>query len=182
MALPKPTITVATTSTATGRGARRRARPRCRSRAERGRAGAVRVWAAPFCQRRRGRWHRALPLPRNGAAPPAEGPGGPARHLAQHTGADVIGVDLAEEYVARARRLTDGVGLSDRAHFLQGKVSELPFPASSFDRAAAGSGRDRINGHDARRARPALGAVQDSRLDTADRPARKSRSRIRGLR
>ncbi|MCR3731931.1 SAM-dependent methyltransferase [Streptomyces umbrinus] len=63
------------------------------------------------------------------------GLGGPARHLAQQADVDVTGVDLTAEYVAVARWLTDRVGLSDRAHFLQGDVSALPFPGASFDRA-----------------------------------------------
>ncbi|MFC9645685.1 SAM-dependent methyltransferase [Streptomyces mirabilis] len=63
------------------------------------------------------------------------GLGGPARHLAQHAGADVTGVDLTEEYVDVARRLTDRVGLADRARFQQGDVTALPFPRASFDRA-----------------------------------------------
>ncbi|MET8808428.1 class I SAM-dependent methyltransferase [Streptomyces sp. NPDC004546] len=63
------------------------------------------------------------------------GLGGPARHLAQHAGADVTGVDLTEEYVDVARWLTDRVGLADRARFQQGDVTALPFPQASFDRA-----------------------------------------------
>ncbi|MFF3584672.1 SAM-dependent methyltransferase [Streptomyces mirabilis] len=63
------------------------------------------------------------------------GLGGPARHLAQHAGADVTGVDLTEEYVDVARRLTDRVGLTDRVRFQQGDVTALPFPQASFDRA-----------------------------------------------
>ncbi|WP_330280535.1 MULTISPECIES: class I SAM-dependent methyltransferase [unclassified Streptomyces] len=63
------------------------------------------------------------------------GLGGPARHLAQHAGADVTGVDLTEEYVDVARWLTDRVGLTGRARFQQGDVTALPFPRASFDRA-----------------------------------------------
>ncbi|MGW2052066.1 SAM-dependent methyltransferase [Streptomyces sp. NPDC001858] len=63
------------------------------------------------------------------------GLGGPARHLAQHAGVDVTGVDLTEEYVDVARRLTDRVGLADRVRFQQGDVTALPFPQGSFDRA-----------------------------------------------
>ncbi|MER5432255.1 class I SAM-dependent methyltransferase [Streptomyces sp. NPDC002588] len=63
------------------------------------------------------------------------GLGGPARHLARHAGVDVTGVDLTEEYVDVARRLTDRVGLADRARFQQGDVTALPFPQASFDRA-----------------------------------------------
>jgi SAM-dependent methyltransferase len=63
------------------------------------------------------------------------GLGGPARHLAQHSGADVTGVDLTEEYVDVARWLTDRVGLTGRARFQQGDVTALPFPLASFDRA-----------------------------------------------
>ncbi|MFI1031518.1 SAM-dependent methyltransferase [Streptomyces sp. NPDC020951] len=63
------------------------------------------------------------------------GLGGPARHLAQHAGVDVTGVDLTEEYVDVARRLTDRVGLADRVRFQQGDVTALSFPRASFDRA-----------------------------------------------
>ncbi|WP_406485752.1 class I SAM-dependent methyltransferase [Streptomyces phaeochromogenes] len=44
-------------------------------------------------------------------------------------------MDLTAEYVAVARWLTGRVGLGDQAHFLQGDVCALPFPAASFDRA-----------------------------------------------
>ncbi|MGW1563993.1 class I SAM-dependent methyltransferase [Streptomyces sp. NPDC002144] len=63
------------------------------------------------------------------------GLGGPARHLVQHAGADVTGVDLTEEYLDVARWLTDLVGLTGRARLQQGDVTELPFPQASFDRA-----------------------------------------------
>ncbi|MEV6992556.1 class I SAM-dependent methyltransferase [Streptomyces sp. NPDC093228] len=63
------------------------------------------------------------------------GLGGPARHLVQQADVDVTGVDLAAEYVAAARRLTDRVGLADRTHFVRGDVTELAFPAGNFDRA-----------------------------------------------
>ncbi|MEW2298571.1 class I SAM-dependent methyltransferase [Streptomyces sp. NPDC006655] len=68
------------------------------------------------------------------------GLGGPARHLAQHAGADVTGVDLTgvdltEEYVDVARWLTDRVGLTSRVRFQQGDVTALPFTRVSFDRA-----------------------------------------------
>ncbi|MFE2316502.1 class I SAM-dependent methyltransferase [Streptomyces sp. NPDC059441] len=53
----------------------------------------------------------------------------------QHAGADVTGVDLTEEYVDVARRLTGRVDLADRPRFQQGDVTALPFPRASFDRA-----------------------------------------------
>lgn len=61
------------------------------------------------------------------------GLGGRARHLAQHAGADVTGVDLTEEFVAVACRLPDRDGLTERVRFQQGDVTALPFPRASFD-------------------------------------------------
>lgn len=61
------------------------------------------------------------------------GIGGASRYLAASTGANVTGVDLTEEYVGVAKMLSERVGLSDRTHFRQGSVLDLPFGDGSFD-------------------------------------------------
>ena len=63
------------------------------------------------------------------------GLGGPARLFARQYGCSVIGLDLTPEYVSVAARLTELVGLQDRAEFRVGSALELPFAGSSFDRA-----------------------------------------------
>src|SRR5215204_3421180 len=63
------------------------------------------------------------------------GLGGPARLFARQYGCSVIGLDLTPEYVLVAARLTELVGLQDRAEFRVGSALELPFAGSSFDRA-----------------------------------------------
>ncbi|MEM9011883.1 MAG: class I SAM-dependent methyltransferase [Pseudomonadota bacterium] len=63
------------------------------------------------------------------------GIGGPARHIAQRYGCHVTGVDLTEEFVETARRLSDLVGMGDKVRFLQGSGTELPLEAGSVDLA-----------------------------------------------
>jgi SAM-dependent methyltransferase len=45
------------------------------------------------------------------------GQGGPGLWVARETGADVVGIDLAEAAIARARERTQQLGLAGRAHF-----------------------------------------------------------------
>jgi ubiquinone/menaquinone biosynthesis C-methylase UbiE len=71
--------------------------------------------------------HRVLDL--------GSGLGGPARYLADRYGVSVTGVDLTPECVDVASWLTQLVGLTSRVDFRQGNVTDLPFPAESFDRA-----------------------------------------------
>lgn len=61
------------------------------------------------------------------------GIGGPARTLADEYGCDVTGLDLTAEYVNAAQMLTERVGLSDKARFVQGSALEMPFDNDSFE-------------------------------------------------
>jgi ubiquinone/menaquinone biosynthesis C-methylase UbiE len=63
------------------------------------------------------------------------GLGGAARFIAGHYGCRVTGLDLTPEYVSVATRLTELVGLNDRAEFRVGSALDLPFPNEWFDRA-----------------------------------------------
>ncbi len=63
------------------------------------------------------------------------GIGGPARLVADETGATVTGIDLTPELVDTARALTDRVGLSGKASFRQGSALDMPLGAESFDGA-----------------------------------------------
>lgn len=62
------------------------------------------------------------------------GIGGPARYLAGRHGCRVVGLDLTPDYIATADALTRLVGLADRARFVTGSATSLPFDATSFDR------------------------------------------------
>jgi ubiquinone/menaquinone biosynthesis C-methylase UbiE len=61
------------------------------------------------------------------------GLGGSARYLAVEYRCRVTGIDLTQEYVNVANTLSDLVGLSERAEFLQGDALNLPFEEDSFD-------------------------------------------------
>lgn len=63
------------------------------------------------------------------------GIGGPARYLADRFGCRVTGIDLTEEFIDVARRLTDLVGMADRVDFELGNALAMPFDADSFDGA-----------------------------------------------
>jgi SAM-dependent methyltransferase len=63
------------------------------------------------------------------------GIGGPARLFASQFGAHVVGVDVTEEFVGTAASLTARCGLGDLATFAVASALDLPFDASSFDRA-----------------------------------------------
>jgi len=65
----------------------------------------------------------------------ASGPGASALQLAQDTGCDVIGVDLAADSVAAATRAAEEAGLSERVRFLQGDAEALPLADESVDGA-----------------------------------------------
>jgi sarcosine/dimethylglycine N-methyltransferase len=61
------------------------------------------------------------------------GIGGTARYVADRCGCRVTAVDLTEEYCDVNGWLNRLVGLGDRIHVRQADVTELPFPAATFD-------------------------------------------------
>jgi SAM-dependent methyltransferase len=63
------------------------------------------------------------------------GIGGPARYFAAEHGCRVTGVDLTEEFVRVAKRLTQLVKLDHLAEFRHASALELPFTSETFDRA-----------------------------------------------
>jgi ubiquinone/menaquinone biosynthesis C-methylase UbiE len=65
------------------------------------------------------------------------GLGGPARYVARKYGTDVVGIDLNQGRAPGAARLTALVGLSERARFVRGDATRLPFADASFDAAIA---------------------------------------------
>lgn len=63
------------------------------------------------------------------------GLGGPARMLADEYGCDVSGIDLSEEFIRTAIKLSELVGLSDKTTFIYGDATNLPFSDQRFDAA-----------------------------------------------
>lgn len=61
------------------------------------------------------------------------GPGSTALTLAAEFGCEVVGVDLGEESVARARLAAEQAGFADQVTFHTGDAEQLPFPEASFD-------------------------------------------------
>jgi ubiquinone/menaquinone biosynthesis C-methylase UbiE len=62
------------------------------------------------------------------------GAGGPALHLAETTGASVVGVDLLEEGIAAATAQAEARGLDGQATFVRADAGEgLPFEDERFD-------------------------------------------------
>jgi SAM-dependent methyltransferase len=61
------------------------------------------------------------------------GIGGPARTLAAEFGAEVVGLDLTEEFCRAATTLTELVGLADRVKFRHGDALTMPFEDGRFD-------------------------------------------------
>ena len=61
------------------------------------------------------------------------GLGGSARYIANQYGCSVVGIDLTDEYVDVAKKLTELVKLTDKVSFKQGSAVELPFPSENFD-------------------------------------------------
>jgi len=58
--------------------------------------------------------------------------GGPARQLAREYGCQVVGVDISEDCVAIAEKLTDICGLTDRVRFICCNAETVPMPDGSF--------------------------------------------------
>jgi ubiquinone/menaquinone biosynthesis C-methylase UbiE len=61
------------------------------------------------------------------------GLGGSARYIANEYGCSVTGVDLTDEYVDVAKKLTELVKLTDKVSFKQASALELSFPSEKFD-------------------------------------------------
>ena len=61
------------------------------------------------------------------------GIGGPCRMLAELYHCQATGIDLNEEYIRTAERLSQLVGLSEHTNFLRANATELPFEDHSFD-------------------------------------------------
>jgi SAM-dependent methyltransferase len=62
------------------------------------------------------------------------GSGGPALHLAQLTGCQIVGVELFDDAVANGRRIAREAGLEKQANFARADASQtLPFDDGSFD-------------------------------------------------
>ena len=61
------------------------------------------------------------------------GLGGPGRMLADRFNCKVSGIDLCEEYISTAQKLSELVGLTDKTEFIQADATNLPFKDSSFD-------------------------------------------------
>lgn len=63
------------------------------------------------------------------------GMGGPARYFASQHDCQVDGIDLTDEFIDVAQRLTELVKLEKLARFHQGSALSLPWQAGSFDGA-----------------------------------------------
>jgi len=61
------------------------------------------------------------------------GLGGTARYLAAQYKCNVAGIDLTEEYISIGKKLTQGVGLSDRVELRHGSALEIPYEDEMFD-------------------------------------------------
>ena len=61
------------------------------------------------------------------------GLGGPCRMLADTYNCMATGIDLSNEYVRTANKLSELVGLSSRTRYVQGDAASLPFDDHSFD-------------------------------------------------
>ena len=61
------------------------------------------------------------------------GRGGCVLWMAEATGADAVGVDIAESAIATATDSARALGLDDRARFVVGSFESVPAPDDSFD-------------------------------------------------
>ena len=61
------------------------------------------------------------------------GIGGPCRMLADEYDCNTTGIDLSEEFVRTAIKLSELVGLSDKTTFVCGDATALPFKDATFD-------------------------------------------------
>ncbi len=61
------------------------------------------------------------------------GLGGSCRMLADKFNCKVTGIDLCEEYIRTAQKLSELTGLTDKTEFIQADATDLPFENDSFD-------------------------------------------------
>ncbi len=61
------------------------------------------------------------------------GLGGPCRLIADEYGCNVTGIDITEEFIQTAQRLTALVKLNDKINFIKADALQLPFENESFD-------------------------------------------------
>lgn len=61
------------------------------------------------------------------------GIGGSTRRLAHETGCRVTGIDLSDEYIDTAQRLTQLLNMQEQVKFQAASALELPFSDNSFD-------------------------------------------------
>lgn len=61
------------------------------------------------------------------------GTGTPTIHLAQHTKAEIIGVDLFPEFLSKLEKKTKELGLESRVTTLEASMDNLPFEEGQFD-------------------------------------------------
>jgi len=61
------------------------------------------------------------------------GIGGSTRRLAHETGCSVTGIDLSDEYIDTAQRLTQLLNMQERVKFHATSALALPFDGNSFD-------------------------------------------------
>ena len=63
------------------------------------------------------------------------GVGGSTRRLSHETGCRVTGIDLSDEYIDTAQRLTELLNMQERVKFHAASALELPFDDATFDGA-----------------------------------------------
>jgi demethylmenaquinone methyltransferase/2-methoxy-6-polyprenyl-1,4-benzoquinol methylase len=63
----------------------------------------------------------------------ATGPAGVALELAERTTANITGIDISAEMLARGKHNVGAAGCSNRVSFVLGQGERLPFPDASFD-------------------------------------------------
>ena len=85
-----------------------------------------------------GRWRRAMidrivPSSPRTILDVASGTAGVALQLAERTAADVVGVDLTIEMLARGHQNVAAAGMGNRIQLVAGRGEQLPFPDRTFD-------------------------------------------------
>mgnify|MGYP005992760527 CR=1 FL=1 len=61
------------------------------------------------------------------------GLGGPCRMLAEEYDCQTTGIDLSNEYIRTATKLSELINLNNKTTFIQGSATELPFKSNTFD-------------------------------------------------